>query len=57
MEALGIGLEILGKTISAVVGWSATLCIIFILTVGFLIYDEKCTLSELKSFFEKHKRY
>ena len=57
MEALGIGLEILGKTISAVVGWGATLCIIFILTVGFLIYDEKCTLSELKSFFEKHKRY
>ena len=57
MEALGIGLEILGKAISSVAGWGAAICITFILTVGFLIYDEKCTLGELKSFFEKHKRY
>lgn len=57
MEALGIGLEILGKAISSVAGWGGMVCITLICTIGFLIYNEKCTLSELKLFFEKHKRY
>ena len=57
MEALRIGLEILGKAISSIAGWGAATCITFIFTVGFLIYDEKFTLDELKSFFEKRKRY
>ena len=57
MEALGIGLEMLSKAISSVAGWGAATCITFIFTVGFLIYDEKFTLDELKSFFEKRKKY
>ena len=57
MEALGIGLEILGQAISAVAGWSAVTCIVFIITISILIYDKKLTLNELKSLFEKHKRY
>lgn len=57
MEALGIGLEAIGSAIGAIAGWSAAVCIVGIIAVSVLIYNESITLDDLKQLFKKDRRY
>ena len=52
MELIGIGLEAIGKAISAVASAYATVYVVGIATKTFLIYTGRATADQLKDWFK-----
>jgi len=57
MEILGLGLQALGSAIAAVAGWAGFTAVVGIAAVTFLVYTEKATFDEIKTFLKKDRRF
>lgn len=53
MEAIGIGIEVIGKAIAAIVMWPCLVQIAGIGTAAFLIYTDKIKVEDIKHFIIK----
>lgn len=57
MEAIGAGLAAIGGAIGTVAIWAGLSCIAALGATTFLIYTEKISLTDIKDFFKKDKRW
>ena len=57
MEAIGMGIVALGKAIGSIAAWGGLSIISAVMVSAFLIYTDKISLDDIKSFFNKRGRY
>ena len=57
MEAIGIGLETIGKAIGDVADACASICGIGIIACTFLMFMDKLSIDDIKEFFNKRRKY
>ena len=57
LEAIGMGIVALGEAIGSIAAWGGLSIISAVAVSAFLIYTDKISLDDIKSFFNKRGRY
>lgn len=57
MEAVGIGLEAIGKAVSSISSCVGFVCVAGILATTFLVYTDKISFEDVEKLIKKDKRY
>ena len=56
MEAIGIGIEVIGKAVAAIIMWPCLVQIVGIGAATFLVYADKIKVDDIKHFIVKKEQ-